>query len=323
MEENPSRNTYYFLPFLLGLLGLIYHLNTDQRNFSVVMWLFVMMGIALVVYFNTCPSEPRERDYVYAGSFYAFCIWIGIGVMALRDLFAIATRDGKGAAIAATIIGLVVPGILAAENWDDHDRSGRSMARDIGWNYLNSTPKNAIIVNYGDNDTFPLWYNQEVDGVRSGITEDYNHLPITTYRRRLAQQLYDAQRSMSASDIHISLAHEVPADAYIYTSEDHNPETERFLTSPELILAGHYCGGVWNIPLFGAFYVPDSSLERYGWFPEKNRVSGVREVDDAQIYVTRGLSSSGDTPLMPFRLLNSPEVSVITITATTPQSMLE
>ena len=169
MEENPSRNTYYFLPFLLGLLGLIYHLNSDQRNFTVVMWLFVMMGIALVVYFNTCPSEPRERDYVYAGSFYAFCIWIGVGVLALRDLLAVALRDNKAVAVAATILGLVVPGILAAENWDDHDRSGRQMARDIGWNYLNSTPENAIIINYGDNDTFPLWFNQEVDGVRPDV----------------------------------------------------------------------------------------------------------------------------------------------------------
>ena len=86
MAENPARNTYFFLPFLLGLLGLIYQLNRDQRNFTVVMWLFIMMGIALVVYFNTGPGEPRERDYVYAGSFYAFCIWIGMGVLAFYDL---------------------------------------------------------------------------------------------------------------------------------------------------------------------------------------------------------------------------------------------
>ena len=134
------------------------------------MWLFVMMGIALVVYFNTCPSEPRERDYVYAGSFYAFCIWIGLGVLALRDAAMwILKRDNRTAAIAATAICMCVPTILAAENWDDHDRSGRTMARDIGWNYLHSTPKNAIIINYGDNDTFPLWFNQEVDGVRTDV----------------------------------------------------------------------------------------------------------------------------------------------------------
>ena len=171
MAENPARNTYFFLPFLLGLLGLIYQLNRDQRSFTVVMWLFIMMGIALVVYFNTGPGEPRERDYVYAGSFYAFCIWIGLGVLALYDLFTIALGEKRTriAATAAIVVSLSVPTILAAENWDDHDRSGRTMARDIGWNYLQSLPKNAIVINYGDNDTFPLWFNQEVDGVRLDV----------------------------------------------------------------------------------------------------------------------------------------------------------
>ncbi len=171
MANNPARNTYFFLPFLLGLLGLIYQLNRDQRNFTVVMWLFIMMGIALVVYFNTGPGEPRERDYVYAGSFYAFCMWIGLGVLALYDLFTVALGEKRmrAAAISAIILSLSVPTILAAENWDDHDRSGRTMARDIGWNYLQSLPKNAIVINYGDNDTFPLWFNQEVDGVRPDV----------------------------------------------------------------------------------------------------------------------------------------------------------
>ena len=171
MAENPARNTYFFLPFLLGLLGLIYQLNRDQRNFTVVMWLFIMMGIALVVYFNTGPGEPRERDYVYAGSFYAFCIWIGMGVLAFYDLITLAlgSKRTRTAAIAATVICVSVPAVLATENWDDHDRSGRTMPRDIGWNYLQSLPQNAILINYGDNDTFPVWYNQEVDGVRPDV----------------------------------------------------------------------------------------------------------------------------------------------------------
>lgn len=123
MEENPARNTYYFLPFILGIIGLIYQLNRDQRNFTIVMWLFIMMGIALVVYFNSSPGEVRERDYVYAGSFYAFCMWIGLGVLALKDFLQyLAKRDNRAVAIAATAIGLVVPTILCAENWDDHDR---------------------------------------------------------------------------------------------------------------------------------------------------------------------------------------------------------
>ena len=170
VAHNKGRNTYYFLPFILGLIGLIYQLNRDPRNFTVVMWLFIMMGVALVVYFNTSPSEPRERDYVYAGSFYAFSIWIGFGVLALRDLIVrIARRNGAWTAGVATLVCLAVPGILAAENWDDHDRSHRTMARDIGWNYLQSTLPNAIVLNYGDNDTFPLWFNQEVDGVRTDV----------------------------------------------------------------------------------------------------------------------------------------------------------
>ena len=171
VAENKARNTYYFLPFLLGLIGLVYQLNRDQRNFSIVMWLFIMTGVALVVYFNSSPGEPRERDYVYAGSFYAFSIWLGLGVLALRECFewVLGSRRAKTAAVVATVLSLGVPTLLAAENWDDHDRSGRYMARDIGWNYLQSTLPNSIILNYGDNDTFPLWNNQEVYGVRPDV----------------------------------------------------------------------------------------------------------------------------------------------------------
>ena len=169
IADNKGRNTYYFLPMILGLIGLLYQLNRDQRNFSIVMMLFVMTGIALVFYFNTSPGEPRERDYVYAGSFYAFSIWIGLGVMALYEFLTSFLKHREGAAVAATAVCMVVPGILAAENWDDHDRSHRYMARDIGWNYLQSTLPNSIILNYGDNDTFPLWNNQEVYGVRTDV----------------------------------------------------------------------------------------------------------------------------------------------------------
>ena len=170
IAENRGRNTYYFLPFILGLIGLVYQLNRDQRNFSIVMWLFILTGVALVVYLNASPAEVRERDYVYAGSFYAFCIWIGFGVLALRDLFVrISKRNNVAVAAVATAVCMSVPAVLAAQNWDDHDRSGRYMARDIGWNYLMSTLPNSIILNYGDNDTFPLWNNQEVYGVRPDV----------------------------------------------------------------------------------------------------------------------------------------------------------
>ena len=181
MQNNAARNTYFFLPLLLGLLGLIYQLIKDWRNWFVVMLLFVMMGVALVVYFNTAPGEPRERDYVYAGAFYAFSIWIGLGVLGVGELFSTIANSIKGlassfaerknivAASLAVLFSMSVPLVLATENWDDHDRSERYYARDIGWNYLNTVPENAILINYGDNDTFPLWYCQEVEGVRPDV----------------------------------------------------------------------------------------------------------------------------------------------------------
>lgn len=170
MADNKGRNKYFFLPFILGIIGLIYQLNRDPKNFSVVMWLFVMMGIALVFYFNSTPSEVRERDYVYAGSFYAFCIWIGLGVMCVKEWIGKLTKKNNVAtAVAATVLCSCVPIILAAQNWDDHDRSHRYVARDIGYNHLMTCLPNSIIMNYGDNDTFPLWYNQEVESVRPDV----------------------------------------------------------------------------------------------------------------------------------------------------------
>jgi hypothetical protein len=211
IADNKGRNTYYFLPFLLGLIGLIYQLNRDQRNFSIVMWLFMMMGIALVVYFNTSPNEPRERDYVYAGSFYAFCIWIGLGVLAVRDLIVWATRrKGLMAPVAATVVCMVVPGILAAQNWDDHDRSHRTMARDIGWNYLQSVLPNAIVINYGDNDTFPLWFNQEVDGVRPDV-----RIMNTSY---LGAEWYIDELKTKANDAP-GIPFTLPRSKYTYTND--------------------------------------------------------------------------------------------------------
>ena len=211
IADNKGRNTYYFLPFLLGLIGLIYQLNRDQRNFSIVMWLFIMTGIALVFYFNTSPGEPRERDYVYAGSFYAFCIWIGFGVLAIRDLVAWLTRrNNVTAAVAATVVCMGVPTILAAQNWDDHDRSHRTMARDIGWNYLQSTLPNSIILNYGDNDTFPLWFNQEVDGVRPDV-----RIMNTSY---LGAEWYIDEMKTKANDAP-GVPFTLPRSKYTYTND--------------------------------------------------------------------------------------------------------
>ena len=174
--------------------------------------------------------------------------------------------------------------------------------------------------------TLEYWKDQteqEEDGVMSGVQSDYNTLPRTDYRYGQMQKLYDAERAMESSDIHIALSHEPPAEDYIYTSETHKAAEDRYLTNPELILAGHYCNGVWRIPFLGAIYVPDITLPRGGWFPEQSSICGLSSVDDTQLYITGGLGINGAVKLMPFRLFNGPQVSVLTLTSTLPENMLE
>ena len=169
LAENEGRNNYFLIPFLLGLLGMFYQITYDSKNFAVVGLLFVLLGVALVVYLNSPPSEPRERDYIYAGSYYAYCIWIGFAVIAMADLLGRFIKNGKVAAITATLICLSAPAIMASEGWNDHDRSNRFFSVDSAINYLQSCAKNAILFTGGDNDTFPLWYAQEVEGVRTDM----------------------------------------------------------------------------------------------------------------------------------------------------------
>jgi len=169
IAENRGRNTYFFLPMILGLIGLFFQLKRDGRGFTIVMLLFFMTGIAIIMYLNQTPLQPRERDYAYAGSFYAFALWIGIGVLCVQEWIEQVISHHKVALAVTALLTLTVPVILAEENWDDHDRSGRTLARDMGFNYLNSTLPNAILINFGDNDTFPVWYAQEVEGVRTDV----------------------------------------------------------------------------------------------------------------------------------------------------------
>lgn len=171
IAANRGRNRYYFLPFILGLIGFFYQLKRDGRNFLVVFLLFFMTGLAIILYLNQTPLQPRERDYAYAGSFYAFAIWIGLGLLWVYDLLARKAfpRNARLAALVAFGVCASVPTVLAVENWDDHDRSHRYVARDLGYNYLTGVLPDGIIIDYGDNDTFPLWYNQEVEGVRPDV----------------------------------------------------------------------------------------------------------------------------------------------------------
>ncbi|SEK68345.1 protein O-mannosyl-transferase family [Parapedobacter koreensis] len=169
MRIDPSRNTFYFLPLLLGIVGLVWHLRRHRRDMAVVGLLFFFTGLAIVLYLNQSPLQPRERDYAYAGSFYAFAIWIGMGVAGLAD--ALKKRWNQRIAIPVAVVSglFMAPILMGAEGWDDHDRSQKFMARDMARNYLESCAPNAILFTYIDNDSFPLWYLQEVEGVRPDV----------------------------------------------------------------------------------------------------------------------------------------------------------
>jgi len=194
MRNHPARNTYYFIPLLLGLLGLFYHLDRHVRDFWVVMSLFILTGVAIVIYLNQTPYQPRERDYAYAGSFYAFSIWIGIGVAGIFQILRSRIRKNLSAILSVLITLLAVPVLLAVQNWDDHDRSGKYTARDIARNYLNSCDKDAILYTVGDNDTFPLWYVQDVEGVREDVRiVNMMLLNMHWYIEQMRWQNYDSE----------------------------------------------------------------------------------------------------------------------------------
>ncbi|MCQ2143712.1 MAG: DUF2723 domain-containing protein [Bacteroidales bacterium] len=176
--HNPGKNHYYLLPLLLGIIGIFFQFSRDRRGSWITFLLFFMTGIAIVIYLNQPPFQVRERDYAYAGSFYAFSIWIGFAVIALysfiEDMLSLKGTGENGVlktsvASSVTLVCLGVPALMAAENWDDHDRSNRYTAVEIATNYLNSVGPNGIVITHGDNDTFPLWYAQEVEGVRTDV----------------------------------------------------------------------------------------------------------------------------------------------------------
>src|ERR1700756_1134451 len=168
VKNNKATNKFYALPFILGLLGLWFHYKRGLQDAFVVLCLFFFTGLAITIYLNQYPYQPRERDYAYAASFYAYAIWIGLGVLFLYE-FLVKRMNAKNAAIAATAVSLVVPTLMAADGWDDHNRSHKTMARDFAINYLNSCAPNAVLFTNGDNDTFPLWYAQEVEGIRTDV----------------------------------------------------------------------------------------------------------------------------------------------------------
>ena len=224
-KNNPGHNKYYLLPLILGIIGLLWQAFAGKRGieqFWVVFFLFFMTGIAIVLYLNQYPNQPRERDYAFAGSFYAFAIWIGMGVAGLWRMFmliltpkaemkALSTdpadvqpraiidepaKWGKASRIAAglaCLAGIVIPLQMVSQTWDDHDRSGRYVARDFAVNYLESLEPNAIVFCNGDNDTFPLWYAQEVEGVRPDVRIiNLSYLNSDWYANQMRMQSYES-----------------------------------------------------------------------------------------------------------------------------------
>ena len=172
LREDKGKNHYFFLPLLLGLLGLFFQFDRDKRGVWLNFLMFFMTGIAIVIYLNQPPYQVRERDYAYAGSFYFFSVWIGLGLAALCSWLGGRMKSEKGSASLNAVLFLACLGVsvlMAAQNWDDHDRSGRRTAVEMGRNYLNSVGPNGILVTHGDNDTFPLWYAQEVENCRTDV----------------------------------------------------------------------------------------------------------------------------------------------------------
>ncbi|MCI5058908.1 MAG: hypothetical protein MRY83_22530, partial [Flavobacteriales bacterium] len=195
LKDNPARNKFYLLPLLLGIIGLVYQFSKHGKDATVVMLLFFFTGLAIVIYLNQYPIQPRERDYAYAGSFYAYAIWIGLGVYALFDW----TRKTLSPQISAIAMSLVsfaaVPMLMGMEGWDDHDRSNTYTARDFAKNYLQSCAPNAVLFTNGDNDTFPLWYVQEVEEFRTDVRViNLSLLNTDWYIDQMRRKAYDSEK---------------------------------------------------------------------------------------------------------------------------------
>ncbi len=194
MKNNPARNTYYFIPLILGLIGLFFHYKRRPRDFSALMVLFLITGVGIIVYSNQPPNEPRERDYVLVGSIFTFAIWIGLAVAALYERLTESVRlPGVPAAALALGVSLAVPLLMVTENWDDHSRAHHYAARDYASNFLNSCAPNAIIFTYGDNDTYPLWYCQEVEGIRTDVrVVNLSLIAVDWYIEQLRRKVNDS-----------------------------------------------------------------------------------------------------------------------------------
>lgn len=204
IKDDKSRNTYYFLPFIFGLIGLLFHASKRPREFAALVFLFLMTGLAIIVFSNQPPREPRERDYVLVGSFFTFCMWIGLAVPYVYEFLREKVAGVPGAALASILV-LTAPVIMGFENWDDHSRARQYGARDYAINFLESCAPNAIIFTYGDNDTYPLWYAQEVENIRPDVRViNFSLLAVDWYIDQLRRKINESPK------VEMS----IPKDAY-------------------------------------------------------------------------------------------------------------
>ena len=193
LKTNPGKNTYYFLPLIIGLAGMYWHYKKNKNGFWLVFAFFFMTGLAIILFLNQYPNQPRERDYAYAGSFYAFAVWIGMGFMFVYDLMKKYLGDKLSLGLTFILVFLAVPALMGNQNWNDHDRSKRYTARDIGEDYLKSVAPNAILFTYGDNDSFPLWYVQDVEGFRTDVrVANLSYIQAGWYIDMMRQKAYDS-----------------------------------------------------------------------------------------------------------------------------------
>lgn len=282
--NNPARNQLYFLPLILGIIGLVYQFNRDKKDGLIVLLLFFFTGLAIVLYLNNTPIQPRERDYAYAGATYAFAIWIGLGVLMVNEWFQRILKGSSGAYLAIALCLLAVPTLMAAEEWDDHDRSKKTLARATAYNTLSSCAPNAILFTFGDNDTYPLWYIQEVEGFRRDIRViNLSLLGIDWYIDQLNYRINDAMP--------------VPM---IWKKEHYAGDRRNYLRyypAPQLNPSQYY-----NLQEIMQFVIDPKSQanlnpngEPENYFPTKNFF--LPPIDKAQL-VAAGLISARDTAMV-------------------------
>ncbi|MBR5631454.1 MAG: DUF2723 domain-containing protein [Bacteroidales bacterium] len=258
--KNPGHTTYYFLPLILGLIGLVWLLKRDWKQSWIIFLLFFMTGLAIVIYLNQTPNQPRERDYSYAGSFYAFAIWIGFGVIALIDWISKLVK--KNTMVTTVAVGLVcflaVPCVLAANGWEEHNRSGKTSARDWAKNYLAQLPPNAVIFTRGDNDTFPLWYVQEVEGFRTDVRVcNYMLSGGYWYVHQMGRKVYESEKlplslSPKEYDNGVNESIIVEEEDYFKGKDVELKQVIDFIHNPKAVK--RYAGGTYN-------YVPCRNIK--------------------------------------------------------------